>query len=800
MDENFSSSYSDELSPEDLAVIQAFDAMNDLEVTGNLEEQAVGQNNTNPLEYAGLGVESPEDMLMLFASEADEDIGTMRRALQQLEQDNSTDSPGLVTLGRTAHKVKGTAGAMGCEAMSTIALRIEEEIQLLKSEKITFFAGLMALVHAINALEVTLQSVMNDGQESPLPLQELLQDLAMLNVEPEQVPEAPAEKEPPVRRITPEEAPELSTLTTAAQVDTRSLHSLMSHTEHLIELNTPLQSAQKHVTKSLMELQSAHARLRRLEGLFSSMAFARTQESEEGRRSTDHPASSLVARILHETFQRTGRQPPARSRQAASPSTAAGLSPEMSLWDEMEMDRFTENRILLQSFSEAVADVATASAQLRAAFAQLNSLIEQQMRQATIVRNDALRLRSAPFGVLLTRVQRTVQALAQTHNQPIQFEGAGENTEVDQDILEFLAGPFLQLVRTSVADSLLSLPASANAGYRIWLHAQAAGNEIVIELGFSMPIPGGALDALRGPVQQLHGSIAARRNATGGVSYQLRFPRTQGVIQGLLVQASGQGLVLPLPHIDMIDYKRQEAAAQVYSLSSLLGFPSASGNAPASLPPVILLAGSHRRVAVQVDEIVGEIELIMKPLPEHLQRPGVIGTAVDGSGNVLLVLDLPMLIRYHLAQRHTSGQFAAPPVDTPARTSESRQPVTVLVADDSVYIRQSLRQTFERAGYHVIEARDGVEALEYLSSDAAPSVLLLDIEMPNLNGYDLLSILHAQPGIAHCKTILLTSRSSEKHRQRAMELGAYAFLSKPCPQEVLLDTVYKALADTPVSI
>src|ERR1051326_6453571 len=125
MDETPLSSFSDELSPEDLAVIQAFDAMNALDVAGSLEEQAGGQSNTNALEYTGLGVESPEDMLMLFASEADEDIGTMRRALQQLEQDNAIDSPGLVTLGRAAHKVKGTAGAMGCEAMSTIALRIE---------------------------------------------------------------------------------------------------------------------------------------------------------------------------------------------------------------------------------------------------------------------------------------------------------------------------------------------------------------------------------------------------------------------------------------------------------------------------------------------------------------------------------------------------------------------------------------------------------------------------------------------------------------------------------------------------
>src|SRR5258708_37982228 len=234
-------------------------------------------------------------------------------------------------------------------------------------------------------------------------------------------------------------------------------------------------------------------------------------------------------------------------------------------------------------------------------------------------------------------------------------------------------------------------------------------------------------------------------------------------MQGLLVQAGGQGLVIPLAHIDFIDYKHQEKYTHLYYLASLLSFSLAPASPVTSLPPLILLAGSHRRVAVQVDEIVGEIELIMKPLAEHLQRPGIIGTTVDGSGNVLLIVDLSLLIRYATAQQNTHIQ---PGMPTPAAADQSsftrtQQPATILVADDSVYMRQSLRQTFERAGYRVVEARDGIEALEYLTSDQALDVLMLDIEMPNLNAYDLLNILHSPPGFADCKTILLPSRSSE---------------------------------------
>lgn len=778
-------SCSDELSAEDLAVIQAFDAMTDLAVSGSMDDQqrSFSENTFSPNNSRTVGVESPEDMLMLFASEAEEDIGTMRRALLELEQDNDASSPSLVTLGRSAHKLKGTAGAMGCEMMSTIAWHIEEEIQLLKGNKLTVLTCLSALVLAIQALEVTLQNVVDNGLEDPQPLQDFLQALNALNVADEEALAATGKQ-----KAVPEEILEPALTLPPAPFDRRLLHTLISHTEHLIELNTPLQSIQKQIAQSLIELQAAYGRLHYLEGVLATVTFPGTAGTES--QQSGEP-SGLVARIL----QRTGRQPQSRGRPASAPLVPPAGTSEAALWDEMEMDRFTEHKILLQSFSEAVADVATTSSQLKTAYTQMEAQLERQAHQVMVVRNDSLRLRSAPFSVLLTRVQHIVQALAQRHKRSIQLETAGDTTEIDQDILDFLAEPLLSLIRANVADSLLSVPLSPlQEPDRIWLQAQMVGSEIVIDLGFSMPIPGGALEALRGPIQQVHGAFAVRRNPSGGVVYQLRFPRSQGLVQGLLVQAGGQDLILPLPYVEQIDYKRQENQAQVYHLAALLNFPP--GNPAGVLPPPILLAGSQRRVAIQVDEIIGEIELIMRPLDSHLQRPGIVGTAVDGNGNVLLIVDLPALIRYTIA-RQPQPVFNANAQPAQAQIADGLQPARLLVADDSVYIRQSLRQTFERSGYEVVEARDGIEALECLSSDHPPSVMLLDIEMPNLNGYDLLNILHSQPGFVDCKTILLTSRSSDKHRQRAMELGAYAFLSKPCTQDVLLDTVFRALSNMP---
>ncbi len=154
---------------------------------------------------------------------------------------------------------------------------------------------------------------------------------------------------------------------------------------------------------------------------------------------------------------------------------------------------------------------------------------------------------------------------------------------------------------------------------------------------------------------------------------------------------------------------------------------------------------------------------------------------------MLLLVDLHGLLMHTGPVKHAHG-----PEGLQREGSLSQKRWTVLIADDSVYIRQSVLQVLTHAGYDVLEARDGLEALERLLSSSI-DVLLLDIEMPNLNGYELLNIIRANPQFARLKVIMLTSRSSEKHRHHAQELGSHAYLTKPCPQDVLLATIQSVL-------
>jgi chemosensory pili system protein ChpA (sensor histidine kinase/response regulator) len=800
MDETFNQ---DNLSAEDLAILRAFDEM-------NLEhwEGASAQDDTSarPSTAEELNTEffGPEEMLALFVAEAEEDITTIRRTVQQLEPDDSLDTARLQTIQRTAHKLKGTTGAVGCMTMSTIALSIEELVKLLNKGTIVPFIGLNALGQTTHAFERTLNSFVTYGEESSSPLAELEAEYKALNIDIADRLTAKQSSSPhveeelsPINAIV-EASPVLTAseeqhATSFVRVDVHHFDQLVQHTEQLAELSSPLESAQAEVEKALQELHIAQARLQHLETIVTAQLTAKNFTLAGQIANNERPSSSLVARILDESAQRTGHFHQRKSKYQAQLPKSDALQ-----WDALEIDRFTESDVLAHSLGEAIADVATASAQLRTTIARLSRLTRQHIDQATNVRNDTLLLRLTPIGALLTRIEHAIMMSPLAQQQRVLFDVEGAETEIDQDILEELQPPLLQLVRTCTAQSSPAPAAkddndgaeNKNAVSRTWLYALAVGNEVTIEIGFSMMVGGRALNEVQEAIRRLNGSITARRNSLGGFSFHLRLPRSQGALQGFLVRTGSYRVVVPISQVQRIDNGKQVRSEPLYTLHSLLGFP-VEQTTVASVRPVLILASETRPMAVQVDEIVEEVKLVVKPLAPHLRRPGIIGIAIDGRSTILLIVDLPELINHYELQESTIKVAAVRKGNIhdqyPAQTRHS-----ILIADDSVYIRKSLRQSLAYAGYLVREAADGMKTLEQLL-DNPPDVLLLDVEMPNLNGYDVLSMMRVHPELARVKTIMLTSRSSEKHQALGRELGALAFLTKPCPQNALLEILRSLL-------
>lgn len=846
MDESSDTLAESKLTPEDLAVLQAFKEMEDLEVPPGLADagsgttSAAGTDSDDEAAWVDEAMHteslleqfSPssssedsdllDDMLVLFATEADEDITIMRQALEKLEQESSLDAPAFVTLQHAAHKLKGTAGAVGCNSMSTIAYYIEMLVGLVQSKAVVQMIGLMALVQAVRALETTLQSVVNQGQESGTPLTELEAEYEALNefgsayrppsdsltalaANYEGEADATARTTSPLREeiahlyLTSRPAPEVFSPLPSVHVDVHRLEQLVLHSEQLAEQHAQLENIRHEIDVALQELHASQARLRHLEMLLSINTFAARDADERSARSAvQRSTSSLIARILDEAAQRSGHLPPYQSKSQALLMKARQAREQM-VWDELEVDRYSANDELIRAFGEAIADVSTASSQLRQAFAQFNRALNKHMDLAGSVRSDTLLLRSAPLGTLLPRIQRAIKMSAHAQQRQVQFEFKGETTEIDQDILEALARPLLQLVRYCVVDSLESSqepsgevehPQGPSLHYyhRVWLYAYAVGNEVTIELGFSLNVRSGALDLVRRSIAQLHGSIIARPNSVGGVSFYLNLPRSQGAVQGLCVRAGSEHVVVPLSQVQRIDYGAREKYDSLCILSELLGFPG-DQSASEDRRPVLILQPGAVYAAVQVDDIQENVELVVKPLAKPLCRPGIAGAAIDGLGNVLLILDLPRLMLHSLERQHIPESAASLSSRREVRPQYVAQSApAILIADDSVYIRQSLQQMLSRAGYQVMLARDGMEAWEQLLAHT-PDILLLDIEMPNLNGYDLLAMIRTSPQFSNLKIIMLTARTSEKHQQSAFDLGAQAYLSKPCSQDVLLEAL-----------
>jgi chemosensory pili system protein ChpA (sensor histidine kinase/response regulator) len=257
---------------------------------------------------------------------------------------------------------------------------------------------------------------------------------------------------------------------------------------------------------------------------------------------------------------------------------------------------------------------------------------------------------------------------------------------------------------------------------------------------------------------------------TGGNTYAVPSVLVEQVQQlkaGPLVDAYAQGAV---------SWRGEQVP--LYFLSELLG-DSSVAPVTQQYSPLLILKSGDMRVAVHVDEVVGNREVVVKNIGPQLARmPGVAGATVLGSGDIVLILDpVP------LAQRLVEAERAAPREEQAPRA----QPI-VMVVDDSLTVRRVTQRFLTREGYQVMLAKDGVDALEQLQT-VTPHLMLVDIEMPRMDGFDLTRNVRDDIRTRHIPIIMITSRTATKHRNYAMALGVNEYLGKPYREADLLEFV-----------
>ncbi|MBU7585629.1 MAG: hybrid sensor histidine kinase/response regulator [Nostoc sp. TH1S01] len=363
------------------------------------------------------------------------------------------------------------------------------------------------------------------------------------------------------------------------------------------------------------------------------------------------------------------------------------------------------------------------------------------------------------------------------------------------------------------------------------------------------------LDIVRSQMEALHGSISVQTWPKQGTKFTLKIPFSMTTDQLMLVQAGGVSYALLLDSVEKIvipapqqlkefegkkvllwNTDQEENLISLYQLSELLSYncsvakSNSLNNTQTTLDtrlmnnPVLILRRGQNVFALEVDQIIGEQELVIRPLGNAIAPPKyVYGCSTSANGNLILVIDGALLLESMNTQATPElipstivppSQTSLPKVEdlsisSPLNTQEiplSQQldaipqaPKVVLIVDDAISLRQTLSLTLQRDGYQVIQAQNGVEALEQLQKYPDIQVIISDLEMPRMNGFELLNNIKQNPQTAQIPVVILSSRSSDKHRQLAQELGAKAYLTKPYLEREFLSTISSFINKTDVS-
>ena len=316
------------------------------------------------------------------------------------------------------------------------------------------------------------------------------------------------------------------------------------------------------------------------------------------------------------------------------------------------------------------------------------------------------------------------------------------------------------------------------------------------------------MDVVASEVKQLGGTLELSSEKGKGARFLIRLPLTLALSQVLLVGVGVETYAIPLPSIESIarvsrdkfaDYQREGGPAftyggqdyKVYALGDLLEAPSYMAPEDVKTLPAVLvrlgegLTGAERRVALVVDTLFGNREIVSKAVgPQVSAVQGVSGGTILPDGRVVLILDAPALVA-NRARRAAVTEVAAADVIA-APLADERQ--TVMVVDDSITIRRVTERLLERAGYRVVLAKDGLDAMTQLQTES-PGTMLLDIEMPRADGFEVATFVRNNERLRNLPIIMITSRSGEKHRERARQIGVNRYLIKPYQEEQLLTEV-----------
>jgi chemosensory pili system protein ChpA (sensor histidine kinase/response regulator) len=536
-------------------------------------------------------------------------------------------------------------------------------------------------------------------------------------------------------------------------------------------------------------------------------------------------------------------------------------------YDPLEFDRYTRLQELTRMMAEGLGDVVAVQQTLGKNVGETDAALLAQARINREVQQELMRMRAVPFNNLSERLYRIVRQTSRELDKKAELTLEGAELELDRSVLERIGAPLEHMIRNCMAHGIEMPAERVAAGKeesgRISIVLRQEANEMAlviaddgaglnldrlkqkgIDMGLvqagdepseaeiaqlifasglstaekvtSLSGRGVGMDVVKSEITAIGGRVDIATQRGQGTNFTIYLPLTLAVTQAVLVRAGNSLFAVSSAMVEQVlrmktdgmtglyAAKSVEFQGRAYPLHYLQNLLGASGAAEIqTYNSVLLLRSGVQRIALHVDELVGNQEIVVKAVGPQLARvPGVSGATVLADGSIVLILNpvsLASRVRTSAARLGATmvvklgatAALAAQGIDTTAGTHHAGQ--VVMVVDDSLTVRKITSRLLEREGYTVLTAKDGVDALEQMR-ETLPGVMLVDIEMPRMDGFDLTRNVRGDPRTAGIPIVIISSRTADKHRNQAIQLGVNAFLGKPYQEAELLQHVAKYLA------
>lgn len=786
------------------------------------------------------GQEPDEDILKVYLEEAKELIDSSSQHLQEFRSNNS-DLAALQALQRELHTIKGGARMVGAEGIATLAHEMEtiyEELGSRRKPATRMIGNLLAVCHdwlasAIYVLEnkfnpqtpVALVAALQQFSRKPDSLKEipnanLASQIEQIDIYRSSLGQDTLEVKQRDLSVMP-----LMTSNFESEQDQSSLNAEMlrisaSTMERMINL-----SGESAINRSRIEMGISS-----LSNNIEEMGATVQRLADQLRRMETELEIQILSQIGDEHALESDFDPLEMDQYSALNQLSKSLSESASDLLDIKttmLDKTRETENLLLQLSRTQTDLQEGLMDSRTVpFSRITPRLQRVVRQTATELGKSVELRilndegeidrnileriTSPLEHMLRNavdhgIEKSQERIESGKSRTglITLEVLREGGEIVINLIDDGRGINVNAVRQkAIEQGLISAKDTSLKTLDIMQYIFNAGLSTAKSVS-QISGRGVGMDVVQSEVKQLGGVVTVDSESGRGSRFTMRLPLTVAVSDTLMVRAGDKYFAVPLVQIERVMRVNVDAIANFYTTNAdsinidgqayrlrylnqiLYGSDpvDALAHQSSSVPVIIIRTDLGQRMALQVDMIAGSrIEVVVKPLGRQLSHiDGISAATIMGDGSVMLILDLVALMRNVSNIAKVEQQKANKSV------KQAHKPV-VLIVDDSVTVRKVTSRLLERNGYEAQVATDGIDALEKLQ-EMLPEVIVLDIEMPRMDGFEVANHIRHNPRLQHIPIVMITSRTGEKHRERAFGIGVNEYMGKPFQEQMLLDTL-----------